>query len=191
MFGLKLFTHAEKVVHQSPASFILPLIEPVQVFRGEDDLLHVQWQELTERTIIHVGTDPDDLSQMMPIVSVCGAREAVIVGLNTAVRHYFRLEFRGGAWNGRSLLAAERILPLQKGINVRDAGGYHTQDGQMVRWGKLYRSGSMSRLTVADQAYLQRLGVRLVCDLRSVAEREKRPDKLPVDPNLAQRHLPM
>ncbi|MCP4415741.1 MAG: tyrosine-protein phosphatase, partial [Chloroflexi bacterium] len=46
-------------------------------------------------------------------------------------------------------------------------------------------------LTVADQAYLQRLGVRLVCDLRSVAEREKRPDKLPVDPNLAQRHLPM
>lgn len=82
-------------------------------------------------------------------------------------------------WDGRSFLAAERVLPLEKGVNMRDVGGFHTADGQMVRWGKLYRSGSLSRLTPADLTYLQRLGVRLVFDLRSVEERTERPDRFP------------
>ncbi|VAW34450.1 hypothetical protein MNBD_CHLOROFLEXI01-5133 [hydrothermal vent metagenome] len=190
MFGMKIFTNSTKLAPQDPNAFILPLVEPVEVIRCEDDCLHFRWQEMAQRIIIYVGTNPDAL-QMTPILSVSGTREAMVAGLDTAVRHYFRLEFQGGAWNGRSLLVAERLLPLQKGVNIRDAGGYYTQDGQMVRWGKLYRSGSMSRLTAADQAYLQRMGVRLICDLRSVAERDKRPDKLPDDPNLEQRHLPM
>lgn len=191
MFGLKIFTNLAKPVPQDPGVFVLPLVEPVKITRCEADCLQLQWQEVAQRINISVGTDPDDLSRMVPILSVSGAREAMVSGLNTAVRHYFRLEFHGGAWDGRSFLAAERIIPLQQGVNVRDTGGYHTLDGQMVRWGKLYRSGSLSRLTAADQAYLQRLGVQLVCDLRSVAERNKRPDQLPNDPNLQQRHLPM
>ena len=191
MSRLNFFAIAAKPAPKDPLSFMLPLDEPVWVTRSEDDILLLQWQEPAERTIIHVGSNPDDLSQMTPIVSVSGAREAMVVGLNTAVRHYFRLDFQGGAWNGRSLLAAERVLPLQKGINLRDAGGFHTQDGQMVRWGKLYRSGSLSRLTQVDQAYLERLGVRLVCDLRTTSERAKQPDKLPAYPELVERPLPM
>jgi protein-tyrosine phosphatase len=191
MFGMKIFTNSTKSPIKDPRSFILPLVEPVKVTRCQDDCLHLQWQELAERIIIYAGTNPDDSLAMVPILSVSGTREAMVARLDRAVRHYFRLEFQGGVWNGRSLLAAERILPLQKGVNIRDAGGYHTRDGQMVRWGKLYRSGSMSRLSAEDQVYLQRMGVRLVYDLRSVAERDKRPDKLPNDPNLQQRHLPM
>lgn len=170
---------------------MLPLAEPVTVTRSDDNFLHLQWQEAAARTIVHVGTDPNDLTEMPSVVSVCEAREAMVAGLNTAVRHYFRLEFQGGAWDGRSLIAAERTLPLQKGVNFRDAGGYYTHDGQMVRWGQLYRSGSISRLTPDDLAYLQRLGIQLVCDIRSMGEQASKPDRLPDVPGLIERPLPM
>ena len=143
---------------------MLPLVEPVTVTRAEDNFLQLQWQEPAARTVIFAGSEP---GAMVPVLSVSEAREAMVAGLDTAVRHYFRLEFQGGAWDGRSLLVAERVLPLKKSVNLRDAGGYHTRDGQMVRWGKLYRSGSLSRLTKDDLIYLQRLGIRLLCDLRS------------------------
>ncbi|GJM42118.1 MAG: protein-tyrosine-phosphatase [Ardenticatenaceae bacterium] len=186
-----LFTTSAKRRLSDPKAYILPLAEPVSVTRTEDGFLHLTWQESAARTIIYVGTNPDDLHKMAQVLSVCESREAMVAGLNTAVRHYFRLEFKGGAWDGRSLVAAERALPLQKGVNFRDAGGYYTKDGQMMRLGKLYRSGSLSRLAEADLAYLQRLGIRLVSDLRSSGEREKHPDRLPDVEGLVERPLPM
>ena len=71
--------------------------------------------------------------------------------------------------------AHERLLPLQGGRNFRDMGGYRTRDGRQVRWRLLYRSGAMSELTGADYAYLSRLGIRSVCDLRSASERQSAP----------------
>lgn len=35
--------------------------------------------------------------------------------------------------------------------NFRDLGGYRTQDGRTARWGRLYRSDSLSKLQGADQ----------------------------------------
>jgi hypothetical protein len=191
MFRLNFFASAPKSDPKTPKSFILPLAEPVTVTRSDDDFLHLQWQEVAGRTVIYVGSTPHDVAKMSPVVTVGSAREAMVAGLNTAVRHYFRLEFQGGAWDGRALIAAERVLPLQKGVNLRDVGGYYTKDGQMVRWGQLYRSGSLSRLTQADLAYLQRLNIKLVSDLRTVSERLKQPDKLPDVPGLVERPLPM
>lgn len=69
----------------------------------------------------------------------------------------------------------ERVLPLQGGQNFRDLGGYRTADGRTVKWGKLYRSGSMHWLTPADQAYLEKRGIRTVCDFRSSEERKAEP----------------
>lgn len=73
----------------------------------------------------------------------------------------------------------QRVLPLQGGHNFRDLGGYRTMDGRMVRWGLLYRSGQMHDLTLADYAYLQRLGIRTVCDLRDRRERAAQPTRWP------------
>jgi len=69
----------------------------------------------------------------------------------------------------------ERVLPLQGGQNFRDLGGYKTRNGDMVRWGMLYRSGAMNGLTAADFAYLSKLGIRTVCDFRSTDERKAAP----------------
>jgi protein-tyrosine phosphatase len=75
--------------------------------------------------------------------------------------------------------AHTRVLPLQGGRNFRDLGGYRTADGRMVKWGLLYRSGEMHDLTPADYSYLQKRGIRTVCDFRDTAERTREPTLWP------------
>ena len=75
--------------------------------------------------------------------------------------------------------AHRRLLPLQGGRNFRDLGGYRTADGRRVKWGLLYRSGSMHGLTASDYATLQRRGIRVVCDLRDTRERAAEPVRWP------------
>ncbi len=69
----------------------------------------------------------------------------------------------------------DRFLPLERGHNFRDLGGYRTADGRRVRRSMIFRSGSMSDLTEADVAQLARLGIVCICDLRTTSERTKHP----------------
>jgi protein-tyrosine phosphatase len=69
-----------------------------------------------------------------------------------------------------------RVLPLVGGCNFRDCGGYETADGARVRWGRLYRSGLLARLSAAAAAQVQALGIRAVCDLRRTTERALHPN---------------
>lgn len=69
-----------------------------------------------------------------------------------------------------------RAIPLEGQRNFRDLGGYRTADGRhQVRWGVLYRSGSLARLTDKDYAVLAPLGITSVIDFRSTAERASEP----------------
>jgi protein-tyrosine phosphatase len=68
-----------------------------------------------------------------------------------------------------------RVLPLEGGRNFRDLGGYASEEGRHVRWGVLFRSGSLTGLTRADWNYLALRGVRALCDLRSTSERDSEP----------------
>lgn len=68
---------------------------------------------------------------------------------------------------------------LSTAPNFRDAGGHATADGRKVRTGLVYRSDGLAALDAADTATFVRLGIGLVCDLRSEHERENEPDLLP------------
>jgi protein-tyrosine phosphatase len=68
-----------------------------------------------------------------------------------------------------------RLVALHGGQNFRDMGGYRSGDGRTVRWGVLYRSGSMHHLTQEDLAILRELGIQTIVDLRSSQEREREP----------------
>lgn len=72
-----------------------------------------------------------------------------------------------------------RHPPLAGGINFRDFGGYATADGGRVKWGKLYRSGLLTRLTDACHATLHTLEVSAVCDFRTDAESREEPSRVP------------
>jgi len=72
-----------------------------------------------------------------------------------------------------------RHLALEGAPNFRDLGGYATGDGRSVKWGQLYRSDNLSHLTDEDLAKVAALGINLVCDFRSAAEKAAEPDRLP------------
>lgn len=76
--------------------------------------------------------------------------------------------------------ASKRLLPLEGGQNFRDLGGYRTADGRIVKWGTIFRSGSMTKLTEADFRYLAGKGLKTVVDLRSTSERKKEPVAWPL-----------
>jgi protein-tyrosine phosphatase len=70
-----------------------------------------------------------------------------------------------------------RILPLNKGHNFRDMGGYAAASGRHTRWRTLYRSGYMSHVDDEDGALLRSLGIATICDFRANGERERRPTR--------------
>lgn len=72
-----------------------------------------------------------------------------------------------------------RIVDLDGGHNFRDIGGYETSEGRRVRMGLVFRSGSLADLTAEDQDRVARLGIKVICDLRSNRERETRPSRWP------------
>ena len=74
-----------------------------------------------------------------------------------------------------------RHIQLQGSSNLRDIGGYRTADGRQVRWGRVFRSGSLWGLTEADWRWMDAHGFALLCDLRSDAERELAPNIWRVD----------
>src|SRR5256886_15356430 len=87
-------------------------------------------------------------------------------------RIYFHLK----PASGPTRVVSIRRLPLEGAKNFRDLGGYRTSDGHYVRWGFVYRSNHLVNLTAKDFEYLNSLGIRLICDVRSDSERARAPD---------------
>lgn len=84
----------------------------------------------------------------------------------------------GGALRTASTLK-KRHIPFSGMKNFRDLGGYKTLDGRNVRWGLLYRSDSLHKLTENDLKRLSELSLGAIIDLRSDHEKERRPDRIP------------
>src|SRR3954452_18539717 len=74
-----------------------------------------------------------------------------------------------------ALMDPRRIVSLEGARNFRDLGGYRTADGGRTRWGLVFRSDALHRLTVEDVAAVGRLGLRVVYDLRRDVEGERMP----------------
>jgi protein-tyrosine phosphatase len=65
---------------------------------------------------------------------------------------------------------AERRLDLPDCFNVRDVGGYATEDGASIRWRTLLRADNLCRLTPESADALVEYGVRTIVDLRHPRE---------------------
>lgn len=64
----------------------------------------------------------------------------------------------------------QRVVDLQGTKNTRDIGGYLTDDGRSIRWGQIFRSDNLSRLSNDDFQRLESIGLKTVVDLRTPAE---------------------
>lgn len=75
--------------------------------------------------------------------------------------------------------STKREVKLEGAINFRDIGGYQTKDGNHVKWGKIYRSAALDKLTDHDLKTLQEKHLALIADFRGPFEVKAAPDKLP------------
>lgn len=97
------------------------------------------------------------------------------VTVDAAVRPYFLIRDKA---DGAVVEVAERVVPLERGSNFRDIGGYEGADGKRVRWGAIYRSGATAMLTPGDNSRVRALGLTNMVDLRSSEERVLAPSKI-------------
>lgn len=74
------------------------------------------------------------------------------------------------------MVQKQRTLPIGGTQNFRDLGGYTGLDGRTVRYGLLYRSDQLSRLTPGGIADIRELGIQTIVDLRSLPEIKKSPN---------------
>jgi len=73
-----------------------------------------------------------------------------------------------------------RHISLDGQTNFRDLGGYETADGRVVKWGEIFRSGELPRLSDKDLDRLGLLSIRTVINFLTPAETEARgKDRLP------------
>lgn len=67
----------------------------------------------------------------------------------------------------------QRHIRFEGVLNFRDIGGYPAGDGGAVRWGAVYRSAELHKMTEQDaRKAIDELGVRTVLDLRASADVE-------------------
>lgn len=76
-------------------------------------------------------------------------------------------------------MTGTRVLQLDGVHNFRDFGGYAVTGGGRLRTGVLWRSGQHGEASEADLARIAGLGLTLVFDLRSTAERTRMPCRRP------------
>jgi protein-tyrosine phosphatase len=96
-----------------------------------------------------------------------------ILAMPTSSRTYFKLIFN----KKYSVIATNRIVPMQGIFNFRDLGGYYNKENKQLQWGKLYRSGTLAMATKHDLKFLGKLNIETVIDLRTEKESYSYPNK--------------
>ncbi|MDR2918416.1 MAG: tyrosine-protein phosphatase [Tannerella sp.] len=122
---------------------------------------------------IYAGSHVETIDHTKPILEGQG-KGSFELNIPTKERYYFQFITN----EGKAILG-ERHLPIQGGYNFRDLGGLKTKDDRFVKWGKIFRSDDLYKLTDDDLAYLSSIPVISVVDFRSEKEIGSAPDKLP------------
>ena len=84
-----------------------------------------------------------------------------------------------GCGNGSGGAEPGHSLGIQTVPNFRDLGGYQTSDGSTVVEGLVFRANQLSGISPEDMEKVAELGLKIAYDLRTVDERDARPDELP------------
>jgi protein-tyrosine phosphatase len=158
-----------------PASLVTQPKTDATAVRLENGDIEIQWQSDAAPVRIYAGSRPDAIDRENVLAEISQDKRAVISRLDSSIRHYFELAFA----DGERVIVAERIVRIEGVPNFRDIGGYRTADGRRVRWGQVYRSGTLHGLTEDALVYLEQLQIKLICDLRTEDEMTSEPDRVP------------
>ncbi len=165
------------------------MLYPAGVRRVSEDTLEIYWNESggAGPVCVFQGHSPAVIEVAVPLARVERGDRLVLSAPAATGPYFFRLESAGGA----TALVGERRPFIEGAPNFRDLGGYETEAGGRVRWGLLFRSSHLGRLTERGREQLLRLGIRTVCDFRTAAEAERMPARFPQPGEARLVHLPI
>lgn len=86
-------------------------------------------------------------------------------------------------------MAGPRLLHWDGCVNVRDLGGYRTEDGRRTRFGAIVRSDNPAYLSPAGWSDLWAYGIRTVVALRTVGAEDREPEDNDVPGGLTGVHV--
>ena len=84
-----------------------------------------------------------------------------------------------------------RQIKIDGCYNLRDVGGYATDDGRRTRWRALLRSDSLHRLTPDGWRGLHEHGLRTIIDLRGPAEIARAGYQIAAEAGARYQHIPI
>lgn len=146
----------------------------------------IEWDETYATGPVDVSAHRLPDASDAPVARVGGARGGARLDTPDLARPYFRI----APMDAAALVVARRDVPLEGCVNFRDLGGYRTDEGRRVRWGRVFRSGHMANLSAAGKRDFATLAIRAVCDFRMAEEREAENADLPGTPALATLGIP-
>ena len=152
-------------------------VSRVEVDTEPDGSIVVSWAVEGEPTAVDVatGSTPDHLDHRHE-TTVDAGTTSLALAPREAPRVFVSVAPHG---DGPAVVAADRRVAFEGIQNFRDLGGYHTRDGGVVRWGRVFRADGLHNLTERDLVRYHTLGLQTVFDLRGDAEREERPNPVP------------
>jgi len=164
-------------------------LKDISLVRTAEDSIEIAWNfdDRPRNFVVYAGESPDHIDRQYPVSVGRTDSAAKISGLDPDTRYYFEVVPNSGS----SVVISDRRVPLQGSVNFRDLGGYETSDGRRLKWGQVFRSDNLGRLTDRDVSFLQRMGIRTVCDFRTPAEADKLPDRFPPPEPGRYLHLPI
>ena len=164
-------------------------LHPVTVDRIGSDSVCIRWNPDAVGLPVSVccGPAPDRIPAEAAATAAPGETTVTLAGLAPGRPVFVRLH----AGAGPGVVVGERCLPVEGVTNLRDLGGYAAADGRRVRWGTVFRSANLGRVTADGLAALRQLGIRLVCDFRTEAESAKLPNLFPDSSEVAYLRLPV
>lgn len=149
------------------------LSESVVVQKEKDGDYEFYFNKEGEYTL-YKGLSPDKIDWSTPILTMQGS-EIELDEISPDKRLFFGIT----GDNIDTIIVSERLIPLEGTLNFRDVGGIPTADGRVVKWGKVYRSGKLSKLTKRDLRYFGELNIQTILDFRNDVEIKKDPDRYP------------
>ena len=162
---------------------------PITVERLSEDSVEIRWNEKTSGIglSIYGGSSPAHIQTTVPLAELKRGNAVVLTGLATDCPHFFKLVGADGA----TTVIGERRPLVEGAPNLRDLGGYEAGDGRRVKWGRIFRSSNLGRLTDKGLAQIKQLDIKLVCDFRTEAEAHKQPNRFPDSPAVDYVRLPI
>lgn len=145
--------------------------------KNEEGNYLIKWESFPpiQGTVkIFQSFNADTFMNVMPVIDrPIEEGYTTIIAPDKNKRSYFQLVFN----KSDSLFVAERYIKTANVFNLRDIGGYHGDRNRQIRWGKIYRSSTISRADSKDIAILKKLNINTVIDLRTAEDIRLHPSR--------------